>query len=334
MRLLSWLFPKRTSEAVPEFEPAVNPTVRPAITTATAERSGLGVPDGDYRFVAVDVETANSDSASICQIGLAFVGQDNRISTFSTLIDPTDGFAAFNVKLHGIDDEAVRGKPTFDKVFAELIPVFSRNILVQHSSFDEKAIEGACRAYGISPPKFRWLDSVQIARRAWPELKGPGGGHGLGNLKKVLALEFKHHDAGEDARAAADVVLRAELDTGRSFTDLATSNARASKRYEKNVALDGDPRGPLHGHVAVFTGTLSMSREDAALRAAKCGVAVRSTVTKKTTVLVVGDQDPALLAGHRKSGKHRRAEELIAKGQDIRIVTESAFIKMTRPFER
>ena len=36
------------------------------------------------------------------------------------------------------------------------------------------------------------------------------GGHGLASLKQHLGLEFDHHDAGEDARAAAEVVLRAE----------------------------------------------------------------------------------------------------------------------------
>ena len=45
-----------------------------------------------------------------------------------------------------------------------------------------------------------WSDSVAIARKAWPDLRG-NGGHGLGNLKKVLGLNFRHHDAGEDARA-------------------------------------------------------------------------------------------------------------------------------------
>ena len=36
------------------------------------------------------------------------------------------------------------------------------------------------------------------------------GGHGLASLKQHLGLVFDHHDAGEDARAAAEVVLRAE----------------------------------------------------------------------------------------------------------------------------
>lgn len=60
-----------------------------------------------------------------------------------------------------------------------------------------------------SEPAWHWQDSVTVARKAWPELKG-NGGHGLASLKGHLGLSFDHHDAGEDARAAAEVVLHAE----------------------------------------------------------------------------------------------------------------------------
>jgi DNA polymerase-3 subunit epsilon len=53
-------------------------------------------------------------------------------------------------------------------------------------------------------------------------------------------------------------------------------------------------------------------------------------VTKHTTLLVVGDQDARKLRGHPKSGKHRRAEELIAAGQRIRILLESDFHRLVR----
>lgn len=43
----------------------------------------------------------------------------------------------------------------------------------------------------------------------WPELKGNGGG-GLESLKTHMGLSFDHHDAGEDARAAVEVIFLAE----------------------------------------------------------------------------------------------------------------------------
>ena len=177
------------------------------------------VPSGPFRFIALDVETANFDSASICQIGLACVDHDGDITVSSTLIDPQQPFAGFNVRLHGINPDRVRGAPSFPDVLRWISPLLSRHAVVQHSNFDRGAVNGACRTYRLAKPKWRWVDSVTIARRAWPEFRG-NGGHGLAHLKQALALEFEHHDAGEDAKAAALVVLRAESHTGRSFEEL------------------------------------------------------------------------------------------------------------------
>jgi DNA polymerase-3 subunit epsilon len=46
--------------------------------------------------------------------------------------------------------------------------------------------------------------------------------------------------------------------------------------------------------------------------------------------LVVGDQDIARLNGADKSGKHQKAEKLIAGGQPIRIVGEADFMRVCR----
>lgn len=172
----------------------------------------LPLPVGDFQFIALDVETACGDSASICQIGIACVGFDDSIFTWSTYVDPLMPFAPFNVDLHGIGPETVHGAGSFAQVWPQIWPLLSRHPMVQHSRFDEYAINAACKAQGLPRPRLTWHDSVTIARRAWPELKG-NGGHGLANLKQVLNLDFHHHDAGEDARAAAMVVLRAQATT-------------------------------------------------------------------------------------------------------------------------
>lgn len=65
--------------------------------------------------------------------------------------------------------------------------------------------------------------------------------------------------------------------------------------------------------------------------AAESGCEVGTTVTKKTTLLVVGDQDIDRLAGKDKSSKHIKAEALIAQGQKIRILGESDFQALLRP---
>lgn len=171
------------------------------------------------RFIAVDVETAAYDSASICQIGLACVGFDGRITTHSAYIDPQVPFAPGNTRLHGISAVTVAGAPTFLQVLPALRDLMEAFPLVQHSRFDERAFDGACQQAGLPVLRAFWADSVAIARKAWPELRG-NGGHGLAHLKKVLGLHFRHHDAGEDARAAAEVVLKAEAAMGQRLAML------------------------------------------------------------------------------------------------------------------
>ncbi len=190
-----------------------------SIQPVTPHKKSPPVPSGDFRFVALDVETSGGASASICQIGLACVDRRNAIQTWSAYVDPLLPFARFNTELHGISAQTVRGAPTFAQIWPSLLPLLIRQPLVQHSRFDEHAINAACKAHGVPKPRLVWHDSVTIARHAWPELKG-NGGHGLASLKRHLDLDFRHHDAGEDARAAAMVVLLAEqVSTGAGAVD-------------------------------------------------------------------------------------------------------------------
>lgn len=73
---------------------------------------------------------------------------------------------------------------------------------------------------------------------------------------------------------------------------------------------------------------MKISRREAADIAAQAGSEVVPSVNKTTTLLVVGDQDIQKLAGHEKSTMHRKAEALIGKGQNIRILLESDFQKL------
>ena len=96
------------------------------------------------------------------------------------------------------------------------------------------------------------------------------------------------------------------------------------------VTREGNPDGELCGEVIVFTGALTIPRREAADIAASMGCDVDAGVTKRTTLLVVGDQDVQRLAGHEKSSKHRKAEQLIQAGQPIRILRETDFRELAR----
>ena len=175
-----------------------------------------------------------------------------------------------------------------------------------------------------------------MARRTWEEFAWRG--YGLANVCNKIGYEFKHHDALEDAKASGQVVLAAIEATGldieswlnRVKQPINPAHASSGSAIKRNGNLDG----ALLGEVVVFTGALEMPRCEAADLAASIGCSVASGVNKKTTLLVVGKQDISKLAGKEKSSKHLKAEQLISKGQEIRIIKESDFIELVRHVQK
>ena len=68
-------------------------------------------------FVAIDVETANPDLASICQIGIVAFENGSVQDSWQSLVNPEDYFDGINVSIHGIDECAVKLAPTSPKIF-------------------------------------------------------------------------------------------------------------------------------------------------------------------------------------------------------------------------
>jgi DNA polymerase-3 subunit epsilon len=283
-------------------------------------------------FVAFDVETANADMASICQIGLVRCNNGSLSDQWKSYVDPEDYFDDFNVSLHGIDESVVIGAPTFPELIDTFYSYIEGKVLVCHTHFDRVAIRRAAQRYGVREPESVWLDSARVARRTWSECAWRG--YGLYDVCAEIGYDFKQHDALEDAKAAAHILLAAAKQTGldvegwlkrvrQPIDPTAVSSGAAIRR-------EGNPEGAFYGEVLVFTGALEIPRCEAADMAAAIGFQVASGVTKHTTMLVVGDQDIKKLAGHEKSSKHRKAEELIAKGVPIRILKESDFKELVR----
>lgn len=68
------------------------------------------------QFVAIDVETANPDMGSICQIGLARFADGQLAEEWCTLADPEDYLDDVNISIHGIEPRMVRGQPKLPQV--------------------------------------------------------------------------------------------------------------------------------------------------------------------------------------------------------------------------
>ena len=281
-------------------------------------------------FNSIDVETANADRASICQIGIVHVREGKIEDQWQTLVNPEDWFDPWNVSIHGIEENDVRHSPTLPDVRGELRDRLRGSVLISHTSFDRVAFERAMVRYDLEKLRVTWLDSAKIARRAWPESYGRNG-YGLGNIAKDLEISFRHHDALEDARAAAEIVLRACASTEtdiegwlrRVDLPIFTSSPRAL-----SAKREGKVEGALFGETILFSGALGIPRQKAADMAAGAGCNVVNSVSKKVTMLVVGIQDESNLKGYQKSSKHRKVEELIEKGVEIQILSENDYSEL------
>jgi len=279
-------------------------------------------------FAAIDVETANADLASVCQIGIVRFGAGEIQEQWQSLIDPEDEFDRVNVSIHGIDEAMVRGAPRFGDVSSRVASLLAGRVVVSHTAFDRLALSRVHEKYRIPRIQCRWLDSARVCRRAWAQFARRG--YGLADVASHCGIEFRHHDALEDATAAGRILVRAMAETGLGVEEWLARADQPIDPQGSRSRRSGNPDGELFGEVAVFTGALAIPRREAADLAAAAGCDVVGAVTGNVTLLIVGDQDVRKLGGREKSSKHRKAEELIAKGQAIRILTERDFKAMVR----
>ncbi|WP_151671959.1 exonuclease domain-containing protein [Nitrincola schmidtii] len=277
-------------------------------------------------FVTIDVETANPDMASICQIGIACFKDGLLTQERSILVNPNNYFDPINVSIHGIKESSVSSALSFEELYNDIKYLLSGKICVSHTHFDRISLDKAIRKHSLDPIDVIWLDSSRIARRAWEECARKG--YGLANICRIIGYEFKHHDALEDAKACGAIVHAAIEKSGITIEGWLTQVGQPISGLSAssgNATLEANPEGELYGQSVVFTGALSIPRKEASAMAANIGCCVATSVTKKIDYLVVGDQDVSRLGGKDKSSKHIKAEELIANGVQIRILTESDF---------
>ena len=126
------------------------------------------------RFLVIDVELANQNPHSICQIALVAYKDGKEISKYSSLIDPEEDFFWMNLSIHGIDADDVEGKPTFVDLATHFYDCLNGRICVSHGEVGRKAIEQAFKKRKLEPPNCQWLNSAKLVRRSWDQFKNKG----------------------------------------------------------------------------------------------------------------------------------------------------------------
>lgn len=281
-------------------------------------------------FIAIDVETANPDYSTICQIGIIKFRDGKIVDKWETLINPEDYFDGFNISIHGIEEEDVEDSPTIPEVYNILKELLSGEICLSHGSFDETALTRVFDKYCLEQINIKWLNNFRVVRRTWEQFSHDG--YGLKNVANFLGFEFSHHNALEDARIAGLIFMEAVKKTGLNVDDWIKRVKKPIKDIKElinNKEIEQNPEGELFGEIILFTGTLEIVRSEAQILAAQEGAEIGNSVTKKTTMLVIGEVDKTKLAeGANKTGKMKKAQELISNGQHIKVITEADFFSL------
>jgi DNA polymerase III subunit epsilon len=220
-----------------------------------------------------------------------------------------------------------------------MLAFIGSDALVGHNvSFERSVISKANEACGLPMPEVDFHCTLTLAKK---HLKLPH--YTLSDVVGALALPaFNHHDAGDDATASALIAIELARRSGAASLDAlwpapAAKKASASANYyaagyTRRLAdlpppnPQANPYGPLFGQTIVFSGDLAaLNRADAQDAAAAKGAAIANSTTKKVTLVVCAElgvsRGPA-------SAKVKRALELAAGGQDIRVIGEQQFLRL------
>lgn len=297
-------------------------------------------------FVAIDFETATRDADSACSLGIAVVQQMEIAETWYHLIQPPENrYEEGNVQVHGITPAQTAGQPTLDQLWPEISRFFDGKLVVAHNARFDTSVLRASLTDSANIPNFKYTDTLKMVKDVVP------GRHGLDACCDYFGIRLEnHHNALDDAVACAKVAIAcARLEgsgsfaaylkkrkittadfhkrTGNSFRSYAS---KAVKISEVTATVEQfDLTHPLYQKTLVFTGDLSIDRAEAMQLAVNKGAVVKSSVSAKTNILVIGTQGQAPDAS--MSSKERKARELIEAGKaDIQLMGEAEFLTLVK----
>ncbi|MFY9856149.1 MAG: exonuclease domain-containing protein [Terracidiphilus sp.] len=189
-------------------------------------------------YFVVDVETANQYTHSICQIGIASFSGGKMVGGWESLVNPDDYFLEFNVELHGIGPRTVARAPCWSEVFPKVSALLSGAAVASHTAFDRSALSGACLRAGVPAVGYgKWIDTCWLARCAWPNLHN----HKLPTLARNFHIEYRSHDALEDARVAGEILALALKERQITIGDLLASRRKFITAFPTNKVAEAIP---------------------------------------------------------------------------------------------
>ncbi len=162
----------------------------------------------ETEFCALDLETTGTNAAlhMIVEVGIVRFTIDRITETYESLVNPGMKIPEDVVNVHGINDNMVRDAPPIYDILADISRIMKDTVLVIHNpGFDLSFLGWAYLKGERLTPEMRSIDTVRLARRAWPGLKN----YKLETICEHLRLSITPHRAIPDAMACMEVFRNA-----------------------------------------------------------------------------------------------------------------------------
>lgn len=327
--------------------------------------NGMCLAEVLAKYVVFDIETTGFSRENDRIIEIAAITYENgkRISVFHSMVNPERLIPKEIVELTGITQEDVENAPTISDTEESFLQYIGDNPIVGHNaaSFDLPFL----LAQFVHPIDNVLIDTLPIARDAFSMLPS----HKLEYLNDVLNLQSAgSHRALNDVETTNALLWaclapeKYEMLVNKALLDerlcphkperkkksepKKPAPARSTKgpnfdgfkNYKKvditsitpSCSCNGSP-SPLCGKTIVFTGTLTIPREEAMQMAVNAGAILQNKVSSRTGYLVVGKQDVAIVGMDGMSTKEEKAHALNEAGKaNIQIISESEFLELVK----
>lgn len=308
-------------------------------------------------YVVIDIETSGFDANhdSIIEIGALRIKNNEITDKFSSLVKPdkyfidsqakaeTDYFETesgkycyyiddFIIERTGINNAMLLDAPETKDVLAAFFKFINDDIIVGHNvNFDVNFIYDNYLKYFGKTFGNDFTDTLRLSRIALKELEH----HTLKDVAKYFSVvQTMEHRALADCETTWKCYEELKKYIKENNIEMPVHKHKSSghKFRAKDIATDNiefDETSPFYRKVFCFTGTLDkMTRKEAMQIVADNGGINGDGVTKKTNYLVLGNNDYCKAIKDGKSSKHKKAQQLILKGQELQIISENVFYDM------
>lgn len=272
-------------------------------------------------YVVLDLETTglSYEKDEIIEVGILKVRNNKIIEKYEQLIHPQKSISQTITDLTGITNEMVKDAPTINEVKDKIRNFINDDVILGHNvTFDISFLQCIYDHFDND-----YLDTLHFSRRAFNGIDN----YQLTTLVKTFHLTNNEHRALADCYATKDlydyIVKKFDSIENLYKNDRNSKQNKLDVHILKKINIEKD--NLLNGKNCIITGNLSkMSKKTGNEIILQCGGTIQKSVNKKVNIVIIGINPYS----DKKTAKHIKAQEMIAKGQEIKLISENKFYKM------